>query len=107
MYTEEERAIFKYDPTGTGKDVHADPLSLDRALTGLLLGDVKGALDAAYAEAGVVDGSMQRLIDAVRKAFGLTPLDPETGAGTTDAMVLGLLHRFSVFMNTLKKTLVS
>jgi hypothetical protein len=46
----------------------------------------------------------ERLLDAVRFAFELSPLDPETGSGTPDELCWAALAAYSEFVGQKKRT---
>ena len=96
MFTDQERSIFSYH-NGTA-EVFGDPLALARKLTIALQGDIQNAVDAAYnSKTGDADGSMDRLLNAIRDVFALPALDPTTGKGVTDLMALAVYRRFAEF----------
>lgn len=129
MFTDKERLIFVYQMGET--KVYGDPLALYRKMLVACGGDIDGVVSAAYATAvkaspvpsvpvatgegqpaaipepeiqpvGECDGSMDRLIDAIRSAFDLPSINPATGAGVPDAAALKLFDIFTEFLNEKK-----
>lgn len=101
------RDIFKYKVGG--KSVCGDPVALNTRLTIACGGDwVKLAQQAFPNPAPTEDTALvfskqaeTRLIEAVRKAFGLLPYDVATGAGSLQAEVLEVFDAYTDF--SLKK----
>lgn len=116
MYTDKEKRIFAfYLEDGNAEDDnvrYADPLAVRRELlrhTGGMLNDLLDKDQLAYEQAVsgeqvqpavVADGADAegRVVDAVRSAFGLTPIDPNTGEGSTDEYCKALLKEFLVYL---------
>lgn len=92
LFSEQDRQIYT-DPA-TGRKF--DPLAVKRAITAatngqfnVLVAAVSGGDPARAAEA------QGRLIAAARLAFGLKPLDPDTGQGVLDAVAYEALIGFT------------
>jgi hypothetical protein len=99
-FTPEQRAIFRYD-NGAGP-VCGDPLKLNRGLV-RRLGDpaaivarINGISAAGDDMEAILNGieATEALVEGIRDVFQMAPLDPATGAGATDAMVLGVANAF-------------
>jgi hypothetical protein len=100
-FTDQERAIFPYH--NGQSQVFADPLALQRKLNVLLQGDIGTVVKEAYtATVGDTGGAMQKLLDAIREAFSLSPVDPATGQGITDLMALSIFRQFGEFLSAKK-----
>jgi hypothetical protein len=100
MFTEAQKATFAYHTDTT--QLVGDPLALQRKLNVQLQGDIHDAIRSAYEKTGDTDGSMDRLLTAVREVFSLPPIDPTTGKGVTDLSALAVLHSFGEFLQAKK-----
>lgn len=96
MFTDSERAIFRYKlPDGTPRA--ADPLHLRRRLSRLLGGDTAGVVKAFNSDDdATAEQAYHRLAHAVCVAFdlGALPLDPATGIGLVQAQWLPIWNDF-------------
>lgn len=100
-----ERLIFRY--SNGVQQVAADPLEIQFALMeapdfehNLKLSQVRNPLAAKDA-----DAAFQSVVAAVRKAFNVPHLDPQTETGLTAAECMELLGEFGEFMVAVKKKL--
>jgi hypothetical protein len=92
LFTEQDRQIYT-DPA-TGRKY--DPLAVKRAITAATNGQFNVLVTAVSGDdpARAAD-AQDRLIAAARSAFGLKPLDPDTGQGVLDAVAYEALIEFT------------
>lgn len=111
MHTAEERKVYKYH-NGVC-DVFADPLLLRRQLrlfSGEDLNKLASDAEAAHRpDASQEDferghASEERLVNAIRQAFGLAPIDPESGQGFSWADCLHVYNAFCDWLDQKKTT---
>lgn len=113
QFPEAERRIFTVSVAGG--TLHFDPVRVRRLLLAVTQGELNLHLDEIdtcakqYAQQMASDGKVQpaviakraalegRMADAAFQAFGLSPVNPETGSGYTEAEVLSLLNAFIDF----------
>ncbi len=111
----ENERIFTFQYNNGVAIVHGDPFAVYRKLAQLLDGDPEGVLNASQPAAGKEEAgaSVQRLaaegrlVDAVREAFGMAPVDPATGAGATEWHCHAALDRYLEYADAQKKTRAS
>jgi len=107
VYTDEERAIFRFKVNGSDRAV--DPIATMRTLQTYENFD----LEADYAIISTIDfdgetmtdrGQMEalsRFIDACRKAFDLQPF--KDGEGVLDSEVIEIMSKFFIYLDSVKK----
>ena len=94
MFSEKERQIYR-DP-GTLR--FYDPLALKRALLRSARGRFNEAIKTYGSDASTADEKAQAeamIVLAGREAFGLKPIDPQTGEGVVDAVVIDAVTAFT------------
>lgn len=104
MFTDQERAIFPYDAgDGSGKTVFGDPMLLHRRLAQALEGSPNRWIEQYNSEdMAIALPAAEKLVEAVRWAFEMTPYDKATGRGAMEADVLKVLHDYLDFMDKKK-----
>jgi hypothetical protein len=93
-FTDEERRVYKCPLT----DRYHDPLAARRAMLARAGGAAKfneAIKDSRSADPDVRDRGEAALVAAGRAALGLEPVDPRTGAGVPEAVVLEALTAFT------------
>lgn len=105
MFADRDRLVFRYEVNG--RAVFADPLALRRRLiqaTGgefnTLLAEAQPATGGESDPAGEVgrENARERVLGAVYQAFGLTPVDPETGGGVTEEEAAAVLTAYLAWL---------
>ncbi len=102
-----ERTFRYHDGTA---EIHGDPAALRNALVLETRGRVNQLLRDYYARVGEDDAALAKqaaaasvLLPAVRRVFGLKPLDPATGKGCTDDDADQVLCDFQNYLSCVKK----
>ena len=111
MYSDQEKKVFGPIPNGKEEMIYVDPLRVYRHLVHWCDGDLNLVLKNAYYEGEApppeeeprVFQAAEKLIQATIKAFDITPFNPSTGEGSTDADVFALLDGFLGWLEDSKK----
>lgn len=94
VHDEQERRVFKYH-NGIG-EVYGDPLEIWKRMLDALDGDLSTPMEQAKSDTPeVAIPALVRIAEAVRTAFGLAPLDPQTGTGATVQDCYGVLKSWN------------
>lgn len=101
LYSEKERNVFAFNDGEKG--LYGDPLALERRLRIACGGDphkiakrMNELIAAEWNDASDMEyyRLQEKLVSAVRQAFGMQPFDPQSGKGARDADCLKLWDDF-------------
>lgn len=91
-FTDQERLVYLCPVTGR----HFDPLAVKRALVVATRNRFNQACaDSASKDPVVAADAESVIVAGGRAAFGLRPIDPQTGDGTVDADVIEAVRAFT------------
>ena len=92
MFTENERQIYTCPITGR----KYDPLAVKRSLAIASRGGFNAAVaDSRSTDAVIRASGQERLVTYARSALSLLPINPETGVGWLDVVVLDAITAFT------------
>ncbi len=107
----DETLIYRFEtilPDGTKKIVALDPFRVDRLMAGALGGEpLHEVIQASKSPvAQLAEEAMEKLLKAVQRAFGVSPVNPD-GTGLNEPAQIRILKEFLRWKTEVKKNIGS